>query len=130
MEKHTDHQCPRCSKVHENLNHVFQCPQTASTRKSAWVHFLSTLQKISTCPLIVETLGYGISHWSTGSLPQWQGPNPGPPDNFRLLVFTAFQEQQSIGWDQAIRGCLSVHWEKANTLYCQEQPHHSQHVVL
>ena len=123
MEKHTDLQCPRCCKLHENLNHVFQCSQAASTCKSAWAQFLSTLQKTSTYPLIVETLGYGISHWSTGSLPQWQGPYPRPTDNFRLLVFTAFQEQQSIGWDQAIRGCLSVHWEKANTLYCQEQLH-------
>ena len=27
MEKHTDHQYPRYSKFHENLNHVFQCPK-------------------------------------------------------------------------------------------------------
>ena len=71
----------------------------------------------------METLGYGISHWSTGCIPQWQGSNPELSDSFRLLVFTVFQEQQSIGWDQAIRDCLSVHWEKANTLYCQEQLH-------
>ena len=97
MEKHMDHLCPRCIKLHENLNHVFQCPQAASTCKSAWAQFLCTHQKTFTCLLIVETLGYGISHWSTGSLPQWQGPNPGSTDNFKLLVFTAFQEQQSIG---------------------------------
>ena len=118
-----DHWCPRYSRFHENLNHVFQCLQAASTRKSAWAQFLSTLQKTSTCPLVVETLGYGISHWSTGSLPQWEGPKSGPTDNFRLLVFTTFQEQQSLGWDQRIRGCLSVDWEKANTLYCHEQLH-------
>ena len=98
--------------LHENLNHVFQCSQAASTRKSAWAQFLSTLQKTSTYPLFVETLGYGISHWSTGSLPQWQAPNQGLSDTLRLLVLTVFQEQQSIGWDQAIRGHLSVHWGK------------------
>ena len=129
-----DHWCPRYSRFHENINHVFQCSQAPSTHKSAWAQFLSTLQKTSTCPLIVETLGYGISHWSTGSLPQWQGPNPGPTDNFRLLVLTAFQEEQSIGWDQAIRDHLSVHWEKENTLYCQEQLHqfgsHILYIVL
>ena len=106
--------------LHENLNHVFQCSQAASTCNSAWAQFLSTLQKTSTYPLIVDTLGYGISHWSTGSLSQWQGPNPGLSDNLRLLVLTVCQKQQSIGWDQAIRGHLSVHWEYANTLYCQE----------
>ena len=99
---------------------MFWCPQAANTCQSAWAQFLSTLQNTSTCPLIVDTLGYGMSHWSTGSLPQWQGPNPGLSDNLRLLVLTVFQEQQSIGWDQAIRGGLSVHWEKANTPYCQE----------
>ena len=123
MEKHTDHWRPRCSKFHENLNHVFQCPQAASTNKLAWEQLLSTLQKISTCPFIVETLGYGISHWSTGSLPQCQGPNPGLSDNFGLLFFTAFQDQQSLGQDQPIRGCLSVDWEKANTMNCHEQLH-------
>ena len=37
MEKHFDHWCPRCSKPHENLNDVLQCPQAESTHKSAWV---------------------------------------------------------------------------------------------
>ena len=74
-------------------------------------------------PVNCGNYGYGISNWSTGSLLQWQGPKSRPPNNFRHLVFTAFQEQQSIGWDQAIRGRLSVHWKKMNTQYCQEQLH-------
>ena len=112
MKKHMDHWCPRYSRFHENLNHVFNCLQAASTCKSAWAQFLFTLQKTSTCPLFVDTLGYGISHLSTGNLPQWQGPNPGLSDNLRLLVPTVFQEQQPIGWDQATRGHLSVPWRK------------------
>ena len=102
---------------------MFQCPQAASTRKSAWAQFLFTLQKLSTCPFIVDILGYGLSHWSKGSPLQWQGPIPGLFDNLRFLVFTEFQEQQSTGWDQVIKDCLSFHREKANTLYCQEQLH-------
>ena len=123
MEKHTDHWRPRCSKLHECINHVLQCPQAASTCKSAWAQFLSTLEGTSTYLLLVDSLGYGILHWSTGSLPQWQGPILGLSNSLRLIVLTVCQDQQSVGWDQAIRGHLSVHWEKANTLYCQEQLH-------
>ena len=46
----------------------------------------------------------GISQWSTGAQVQWSGPIPGPADDIGTLTFKAFQEQQVIGWDQAIRG--------------------------
>ena len=39
------------------------------------------------------------------------------------VVFTAFQEQKSIGWEQAIRGRISQQWGRANTFYCQERLH-------
>ena len=83
---------PKTHWHYENLNHMFQCPQAASTHKLAWAQFLFPLQKTFMCSLVVETLGYGISHLSTGSLSEWQGLNPGLTDNFRVLVFTVFQE--------------------------------------
>jgi hypothetical protein len=39
------------------------------------------------------------------------------------VVFTVFQEQQFIGWEQAIQGRISQQWGRANTLYCQERLH-------
>ena len=51
--------------------------------------------------------------WSTGAQVQWSGPIPGPADDIGTLAFKAFQEQQVIGWDQAIRERLSKTWGEA-----------------
>ena len=123
MEKAIDHRCPRCQRFQETLTHVFQCPHGSSIRATAWTKAISTIKKTSTCPFIVATLGNGMSQWSTGGLVQWQGPTPALDDSIGQVVFTAFQEHQSIGWEQAIQGWLSQHWGRANALYCQERLH-------
>ena len=65
----------------------------------------------------------GISQWSIGGPVQWKGPRPALDDSIRHVVFIALQEQQSIGWEQAIRGWFSQHWGRANTLYSHESLH-------
>ena len=77
-----------------------------------------TIWKKPLCKFVVNTLVPGISQWSTGAQVQWSGPIPGPADDIGTLAFKAFQEQQVIGWDQAIRGRLSKTWGEANMLYC------------
>ena len=123
MEQAMGHRCPRCQKFQEILTHVFQCPHGSSICATAWTKAISTIKKTSTCPFIVTTLGNSLSQWSTGGLVQWQGPTPALDDSIGQIVFTAFQEQQSIGWEQAIRGQISQQWGRANTLYCQERLH-------
>jgi hypothetical protein len=81
---------------------VFQCPHGNSICAIAWTKAISTIKKTSTYPFIVATLGNGISQWSTGGLIQWHGPTPALDDRIGQVVFTAFQEQQSIDWEQAI----------------------------
>ena len=102
MEQAIDHRCPRCQKFQETFTHVFQCPHGSSICATAWTKAISTIKKTSTCPFIVATLGDGMSQWSTGGLVQWQGPTPAFDDSIGQVVFTAFQEQQSIGWEHAI----------------------------
>ena len=97
MEKAMDHRCPSCQRFQETLTHVFQCPHGSSIRTTAWSKAISTIKKTSTCPFIVATLGNGMSQWSTGGPVQWQGPTPALDDSIGQVVFTAFQEQQSIG---------------------------------
>ena len=110
MEKAIDYRCPRCQRFQETLTHVFQCPHGLSICTTAWAKAISTFKKSSTCPFIVATLGHSISQWPTGGLVHWQGPTPALDDSIGQVVFTAFQEQQSIGWEQAIQGWLSQHW--------------------
>jgi hypothetical protein len=123
MEQSIDHRCPRCQRFQETFTHVFQCPHGPSICTTAWAKAISTFKKTSTCPFIVATLGHSISQWSTGGQVHWQGPTPALDDSIGQVVFTAFQEQQSIGWEQAIQGQISQQWGRANTLYCQERLH-------
>ena len=61
--------------------------------------------------------------------PPWQGPTPTLDDSIGQVIFTAFQEQQSIGWEQAIRGQISQQWGRANNLYCQERLHQGDNTL-
>jgi hypothetical protein len=123
MEKSIDHRCPRCQRFQKTLTHVFQCLHGLSICTKAWAKAISTFKKTFACPFIVVTLSHSISQWSTGGLIQWHGPTPALDDRIGQVVFTAFQEQQCIGWEQAIQGRLSQHWGRANTLYCQDRLH-------
>ena len=76
---------------------------------TAWTKAISTIQKAPTYPFIIATLGHSISQWSTGDPVHWQGPTPALDDSIGWVVLTAFQEQQSIGWKQAIQGWLAQH---------------------
>ena len=72
-----------------------------------------TIWKKLSCKFVVNTLVSGISQWSTEAQVQWSGPIPGPADVIGTLAFTAFQEQQVIGWDQAIMRWLDQKWGEA-----------------
>jgi hypothetical protein len=123
MEKSIDHRCPRCQKFQETRSHVFQCPNGPSIHTTAWAKATLIFKKTPTCPFIIATLGHSISQLSTGGPVHWQGPTPALDDSKGQVVITAFKEQQSIGWEQAIRGRISKQWGRANTLYCQERLH-------
>ena len=110
-------------EVSGNTHPCVSVPIGTSICATAWTKAISTIKKTSTCPFIVATLGHSISQWSTGGLVHWQGPTPALDDSIGQVVFTAFQEQQSIGWEQAIQGRISQQLGRANTLYCQERLH-------
>ena len=121
IERATDHRCPQCQQFQETLSHVFQCPQATEICRISWAKALVTIQAKTTCPLVAKTLGSGLLQWSTSGQVRWQGQHPNITDTIGLSVFAAFQDQQAIGWDQAIRGRLSKHWGTANLLYCTKQ---------
>ena len=107
MEWAIDHRCPRCQSFQETLAHVFQCPSAVELCRKALIKAQATIWKKPTCKFVVTTLVSGISQWSTGAKVQWSWPIPGPADDITTLAFKAFQEQQDICWDQAIRGRIS-----------------------
>jgi hypothetical protein len=66
-------------------------------------------------------LGLGLLQWSFSGQVRWQGQHPNITDTIGLSVLAAFQDQQVIGWDQAIQGRLSKNWRMANSFYCTKQ---------
>ena len=118
MEQAIDHRCLRCQKFQETLAYVFQCPSAVELHRKASMKAHATIWKKPPCKFVVTTLVYGISQCSTRAQVQWSGPIPDPADDIGILAFKAFQEQQVIVWDQAIRGRLSKTWGEANMIYC------------
>ena len=118
MKQGTDHRCPICQHFHETLVHVLCCPRASEICKGALTRALASIWKKPTYTFVIDMLESGISQWSTNGQVQWPGISPGPTDDIGQLTFQAFQEQQQIGWDQAIRGRWSKKWGQANGLYC------------
>ena len=118
MEQGIDHRCPRCQHFQETLVHVFQCPRASEICKDAMTRALASIQKKPTCSFVIDMLESGVSQWSTSGQVQSPGIAPGPTDDIGQLTFQAFQEQQQIGLDQAIRGRWSKKWGQDNGLYC------------
>ena len=51
---------------------------------------------------------------------------PAPEDAaIAQATFEAFLNQQDIGWDQAVRGRISILWGKANALYIRARALHN-----
>jgi hypothetical protein len=118
-----EHRCPRCQHFQETIAHVFQCPRTSEIHNNALTRALASICKKPTCTFVIDLLESGVSQWSTRRQVEWPGTCSGPTDDIGQLTFPAFQEQQQIGWDQAIRGQCSKKWGQANRLHCVNRLH-------
>ena len=108
MEQGIDHRCPRYQHFQEAIAHVFQCPRASEICKGVLTRALASICQKPTCSFVIDMLESGVSQWSTSWQIQCPGISTGPTNDISQLTLQAFQEQQQIGWDQAIRG----HWSK------------------
>jgi hypothetical protein len=118
IESTTDHRCPQCKQFQEILSHVFQGPQATEICRISWAKALVTIQAKTICPLVATTLGSGLLQWSTSGQVGWQGQQPNIIDTIGLSVFAAFQDQQVIGWDQAMLKLSKSDSQLPLGLYC------------
>ena len=127
IDRSIDNRCPRCRRLNETISHVLQCPEpTAVTnRVIAWSKARASITKYSTSPFLLSKMEYGLFRWHEQASDKW--PDPVPSDDaanaHTHLVYLAYIEQSSIGWDQAVRGRLSRHWHMANASYCATTLH-------
>lgn len=115
-------QCPLCDDPQETQSHVFQCPATLDHRCAAWATLRETLQKAQTMPFLLSQLEHGIRSWQeNGEAADWPHDIPELHDRPGTLVYEAYQEQASLGWDNVLKGRLSTAWSIAQNQYATER---------
>jgi len=109
--RETSSLCPRCHKAVETSDHVYKCsqPQAVSNRSSFLKEYLSHLLLLNTPMYIISTLQYKLSlSLEIPFITTFQIQNNIPPETRRHLI-SAIQHQNIIGWDNFLRGYMSLY---------------------
>jgi hypothetical protein len=118
--------CPCCHLVKESLNHMFSCTSKEVTehRQLTLQSIEEALDKISTPNSNIRYIVHGISTWtnSQGSHNlQIRAPTRGSIKTPDVMLTQAFTEQTiDVGWDQFLRGRVSIMWGKAFSAHKSE----------
>jgi hypothetical protein len=101
-------QCPCCRVSTESTDHVILCKRNPA-RKESIAALKKGLQGCDNHPTL-RLLSAGLCHWvETPDIP-FQPDVKGYPPKFAEPIKCAIQEQHDLGWSQAMRGYLSIHW--------------------
>eukprot|EP00957_Ditylum_brightwellii_P153111 11654478-Ditylum_brightwellii.AAC.1 len=81
--------------------------------------FKSGLLKLGTAPITKQVLCYKIAQWCTM-----------PPlttliiadDDIGDVVQSAVEDQHRIGWNNFMKGCISIKWKVAQKMYTDALP--------
>ena len=104
---------------------MIRCPRNTTYRIKLWTEMWTTIKGRQTCLYVMKVFRSGMETWFSEGVVQWEGVIPPLNDIIGHTTFEAFINQQDRGWDQAIRGRISVNWDKGNALYCQARRLHS-----
>ncbi len=109
---HEPNMCPSCLCCPETWHHVFSCqnPRSIHERESAQEILLESLTGI-TPPLLLSTIMFGISQWSSHPNIDLDPTTPDIPSVRSLQA--AFSAQTDIGWGAFLRGHLCTKWAQA-----------------
>jgi hypothetical protein len=111
-QNHTNPKCcGLCQAPDEDDDHMCLCPHTSATliRAKALEDLTAALSACATDPTISDLLLEGCHAWfSHGKTTiDTRAPDDHP---FREVLDLAIEEQNSIGWNQILRGRLSLAW--------------------
>jgi ribonuclease HI len=113
----TTDKCPCCESHIETLQHVFWCQEEhcRNHRHEARDKLKTTLTSCKTPQKLLAMILHGIEEWES-----IESANDKPVPLYRgsvlpedILLIQAFQEQTAIGWDQLLRGRISLKWNSA-----------------
>jgi hypothetical protein len=116
-DKRTSPACPRCLAHPESIDHLLQCPVPA---RLEWA--VSTLRQLATVSvkrsehhdIILDILVSGLEHWMDGTSLS--------PDSYPSTFHDLIKSQTSIGWNQLLRGRVSILWAKHIDEFLSSQP--------
>jgi hypothetical protein len=101
-----DDGCPFCGEC-ETVLHVLKCPSAEPTRlweESALMDLDKWMRDNGTDPCITKALIIGLRNWRNDS-------------ELSTDVNFLIDEQEKIGWDSVLEGCLGSHWTIAQDRY-------------
>jgi hypothetical protein len=119
--------CRRCLALPESIDHLLQCPVPD---RVTWA--TSTLRQLSTVSrsrpdhhdIILDIFLSGIEQWMSGSCLL--------KDSYPVQFHDLIQSQEAIGWNQILRGRVSILWAKhvdeALALKSKSHPSSSGHL--
>ena len=106
--------CPRCDHPEETTAHDMRCRGLRSDQvwQQSLLRFARQLQKTHTDPEIISAIVNGMRSWHNATLPVCHSRNP--------LLRQAWAEQKELGWENCLRGFISLHWRATQLLYQQQ----------
>jgi hypothetical protein len=108
--------CPCCKTAVETPTHFLTCP---TQRPSRYRHFreLRRIMGSTNVHPALDFLYQGIHLWINNPLEQ-PTLNPGSaPIHLQPILIQALQEQEQIGWHQAVKGFLTTSWASAAAIH-------------
>ena len=101
--------CPLCSKCEETCNHILCCPNLHMTRvREKYTRNLENqLKNLHTHPDIQTSIMTGIKSITSTNIPPDIPPSTSTQQS---TIQQAYQQQETIGWHNMLRGYISKKW--------------------
>jgi len=113
--------CPICAKEEDTDDHCFSCNhwELQQEQLKDLERLRQKIQKIKTYPIITQTITSHIYAWMRNIPPRATHFSISNP--LHLQVQKAIITQNSIGWDQMVRGQIRKLWTTTQMIYHKEK---------
>jgi hypothetical protein len=118
LDNKTDGRCFACNLLWEDTNHVLCCcsDPRCNARTQAMTTFKQHLIKQHTPDVMMTLLCNSMDSWLNRTRvapPTWEPPL----ELIHTNLCRAFESQRHIGWDQFLRGRITLDWRHAIAMY-------------
>ncbi len=101
--------CPCCKTANETQLHMLTCPSQRPSRYSLLTDFHKTTCSGDAHPA-TKFFYRGLLQWFNNPLDPPSLRVSSAPDHLQPSLSLAIKDQDAIGWHQALKGFVSIHW--------------------